>query len=151
MIDHRAASPGLVGLRPPPPGMPDADLRPPVVAEPRDPFTTLRVVDLLARVERGRSVRIADVVDRLNATWLDWLFPLDVVTDVVLQLQANWVADYRSVSGIDVEDGPYGATVRIEDSPRVDPWIVRQAQRAAAAAQERLGEFSRRDRVTGDG
>ena len=40
------------------------------------------------------------------------------------------MADYRNTSGIELEDGPYGATVTIEDSSRVDPWIVRQAQRA---------------------
>jgi hypothetical protein len=61
------------------------------------------------------------------------------------------MTDYRNSSGIVVETGPYGATVEIEDSPRVDPWIVRQAERAAAACRELLAEFSRRDRVTGDG
>ena len=54
------------------------------------------MVDLLARVERGRPVRLADIADRLNATYLDWLFPVPVVADVILQLQANWMADYRN-------------------------------------------------------
>ena len=150
MTDLRA-TPGLAELRAAPPGLPDADLRPPIVAESGDPFSTLRVVHLLARVERGRPVRISDVVDRLNALWLDWLFSPRVVTDVALQLQANWMADYRNSSGIIVEDGDYGPTIRIEDSPRVDPWIVRQAEREATACRARLAEFSRRDRVTGDG
>lgn len=150
MTDLRA-TPGLAELRAAPPGLPDADLRPPIVAESGDPFSTLRVVHLLARVERGRPVRISDVVDRLNALWLDWLFSPRVVTDVALQLQANWMADYRNSSGIIVEDGHYGPTIRIEDSPRVDPWIVRQAEREATACRARLAEFSRRDRVTGDG
>ena len=104
------------------------------------------MVDLLARVERGRPVRLADLADRLDATYLDWLFPVPVVADVILQLQANWMADYRNTSGIELADGPRGATVTIEDSSRVDPWIVRQAQRLAAACTERLAEFSRRDR-----
>jgi hypothetical protein len=91
------------------------------------------------------------VADRLNATWLDWLFPVEVVADIALQLQANWLSDYRNGSGIVVDDGQYGPTIEIEDSSRVDPWIVRQAQREAAACRARLDEFSRRDRVTGDG
>jgi len=150
-VTNLRTSPGLTGLRPPPPGLPDPDLRPPTVAEAGDPFSSLRVVALLARVERGRPIRLVDVADRLNATWLDWLFPTDVVTTVALQLQANWMADYRNASGIRVEDGPYGATVEIEDSSRVDPWIVRQAQREAAECAARLAEFSLRDRVSGDG
>ena len=56
------------------------------------------------------------------------------------------MADYRNTSGIVLDDGPYGPTLTIEDSSRVDPWIVRQAQREAASCTERLAEFSRRDR-----
>jgi hypothetical protein len=56
------------------------------------------------------------------------------------------MADYRNSSGIVVAEGPSGPTVAIEDSSRVDPWIVRQAQRAAGDCTERLAEFSRRDR-----
>jgi hypothetical protein len=126
--------------------MPDPRIVPPTVGETGDPFTSLRVIDLLARLERGRPIRLADVVDRLNASYLDWLFPLPVVTDVVLQLQANWMADYRNSSGIVVADGSWGPTVTIEDSSRVDPWIVRQALRVADDCTERLAEFSRKDR-----
>jgi len=145
------ATPGLSDLRPAPAGLPVPDLRPPTVAESSDPFSALRIVHLVARLERGRPIRIADVADRLNAEWLDWLFPLPVVADVALQLQANWMADYRNSSGIVVEDGDYGPTVLVEDSSRVDPWIVRQAQREASHCRQRLAEFSRRDRVSGDG
>ena len=148
MTDAPPATIGLGPLRPAPAGMPDPAVTPPTVAEARDPFTTVRVLDLLARVERGRAVRLADIADRLNASYLDWLFPVPVVADVALQLQANWMADYRNSSGIQVEDGPAGPTLMIEDSSRVDPWIVRQAQRAAAECTERLAEFSRRDRPT---
>ncbi len=146
LTDPPAASIGLGPLRPAPAGLPDPRISPPVVGESGDPFTAVRVVDLLARIERGRPVRLADIADRLDATHLDWLFPVTVVADVVLQLQSNWMADYRNTSGIQLEDGPRGATVTIEDSSRVDPWIVRQAQRLAAACTERLAEFSRRDR-----
>ena len=151
MTHAHASAPGSLTLRPAPGGLPDPNLQPPSIAESGDPFAAVRVIDLLARIERGRAIRLADVTDRLNATYLDWIFPVNVVSDVALQLQANWMTDYRNSSGIVVDDGPYGASIEIEDSPRVDPWIVRQAQRQAAECRERLAEFSRRDRVTADG
>jgi hypothetical protein len=151
VTDVRTAAPGLGPLRPPPTGLPDPTIQPPTIAESGDPFTALRVIELLARVERGTPVRLVDIADRLNATYRDWLFPTETVADVALQLQANWMADYRNSSGIVVDDGAYGATLTIEDSSRVDPWIVRQAEREAAACRERLAEFARRDRVAGDG
>ena len=142
-------SPGLGSLRAAPAGLPPIDVAPPVVAESNDPFSALRVIDLLARVERGRSIRLADLVDRLNATYLDWIFPPAVVADVAISLQANWMADYRNSSGIVIDDGPGGATLTIEDSSRVDPWIARQAQRLAGECSAILDEFSRRQRTTG--
>jgi hypothetical protein len=151
VIDAPVPAIGLPPLRPAPPGLPDPVIQPPTVAESGDPFTAIRVIDLLARIERGHPIRVADIVERLDATYLDWLFSATVVTDVALQLQANWMADYRNTSGIVIEDGPYGPTITIEDSSRVDPWIVRQAQREAASCTERLAEFSRRDRPTSGG
>ena len=150
MSSASVASIGLGPLRPAPPGLPDPNLRPPTVGESGDPFTTLRVIDLVARLERGVPIRVADIAARLDATYLDWLFPTPVVVDGLLQLQSNWMADYRNAAGIVVADGPSGPTVTIEDSSRVDPWIVRQALRAAADCTERLAEFSRRDRPSGD-
>lgn len=151
MIDASVPAIGLPPLRPAPPGLPEPRIQPPTVAESGDPFTAIRVIDLLARVERGHPIRVADIVERLDATYLDWLFSEMVVTDVALQLQANWMVDYRNSSGIVIDDGPYGPTITIEDSSRVDPWIVRQAQREAASCTERLAEFSRRDRPTSGG
>ena len=145
------SAPGLLELRPAPAGLPDPNVVPPTIAESGDPFAALRIVDLLARIERARPVRIADIVDRLNATYVDWIFPAAVVTGVAVQLQANWMTDYRNSSGIVLEDGEYGPTVEIEDSSRVDPWIVRQALREAAACRERLDDFSRLDRAAGEG
>jgi hypothetical protein len=138
-------------LREPPPGLPDPNVVPPSIAESRDPFAALRIVHLLARIERARPVRISDIVDRLNATYVDWIFPPVVVLGVAVQLQANWMTDYRNSSGIIVEDGDYGTTIAIEDSSRVDPWIVRQALREAAACRERLDAFSRLDLAAGEG
>lgn len=147
--DPRPAAPGLGELRDPPAGMPDPGINPPFVAESHDPFTAIRVIDLLARLERGRPVRLADIADRLNATYLDWFFPLPVLADVVIGLQANWMTDYRNSSGIELEDAAYGPTLTIEDSTRVDPWITRQAQREAARCRQRLAEFARRDALSG--
>ena len=146
-----SAAPGLGPLRPAPAGLPEPTLAPPVVAESGDPFAALRVIDLLARIERGRPARIVDLVDRLNATYLDWIFSAAVVGDVAVSLQANGMTDYRNSSGIVIEDGPYGPTVEIEDSSRVDPWIVRQAEREATACRQRLAAFSRLDRAAGEG
>ena len=151
MTDVSASVPGLNPLRRAPDGLPDANIAPPMLAESGDPFSALRVIALLAQVERGRPIRLADVADRLNAVHLEWIFPLQVVANVALQLQSNWMADYRNSSGIVIDDGPYGPTLAIEDSSRVDPWIVRQANREADACRTLLAEFSRRDNVSGDG
>ena len=144
-------APGLLALRDTPDGLPNVDLQPPAIAESGDPFSTLRIIALLARIERARPVLIADVVGRLNADYPGWLFSPAVVVDAVLQLQVNWMADYRNSSGILVEDGEYGPTIEIEDSSRVDPWIVRQAQRESAVCRDRLAAFSRLDRLAGEG
>jgi hypothetical protein len=126
----------------PTPGLPDPDLRPPVIAEPGDPFAALRVVHLLARIPRGEPVRVRDVVDRLNADHVDWSFPRSVVLAAIVQLQSNWLSDYRNSDGIVLEDGPAGPVVTIEDTPRVDGWIARQGQRLAASCTERLRAFA---------
>jgi hypothetical protein len=124
---------------------------PPVIAESGDPFSSLRVIAAVARMDRGRALRLDDLVAALNASHLDWLFTRSVVVSVLVTLQANWMADYRNASGIVLDDGPGGATVTLEDSSRVDPWIVRQALREEAACREALAEFARRDRLAGGG
>ena len=124
------------------PGLPDPEVRPPTIAEPGDPFAELRVVHLVARLPRGTAVRVRDIVDHLNARYLDWSFSRNVVVVALVQLQANWLADFRSASGIDLQDGPAGAELVLEDSPRTGPWLVSQAQRLAAACTERLRAFA---------
>ncbi|HEX8941010.1 MAG TPA: hypothetical protein VF763_12690 [Candidatus Limnocylindrales bacterium] len=138
-------------LRPAPPGLPDPAIQPPSVAESGDPFAAVRILHLFARLERGRPIRFDEIAAALEATYLDWLFPRRVVVDTALQLQADWMADYRNASGIEVEEGDRGPTLTIEDSSRVDPWLVGQVQRQAAASRQRLLEFSRLERPTGDG
>lgn len=125
------------------PGLPDARVQPPTLAEPGDPFAELRVVHLLARVPRGEPVRVRDIVDRLNAEHVDWSFSRPVVLAALVQLQANWMADYRNRDGIGVRDGDAGPEILIEDSSRVDGWIVRQAERLHATCLERLHTFAR--------
>jgi hypothetical protein len=153
LIDVTAArtAPGTLLLRDAPPGLREPDLQPPNIAESGDPFAAARIAAMVARIERGRPIRIADIVDRLNATYLDWLFTDRVVVDAILQLQTNWMADYRNTSGIVLSDSDYGATVEIEDTSRVDPWIVRQVDREIAACREQLDAFSRLDRAGGEG
>ena len=128
-----------------PAGFPEDRPRPPVVAESADPFATLRVIDALARMERGAPVRVDALVDRLNAANLDWLFTRRVVADALVALQSNWMSDYRNASGILLEDGERGPQVTLEDSSRVDPWLVQQATRALHACREALDAFARRD------
>jgi hypothetical protein len=144
------AAPGTLTLRAAPAALPDADLQPPTVAESGDPFSAARILHLVARLERGRPIRLDDIVAALNAAHLDWLFDRRVVVDALLALQANWLSDYRNASGVVLEDGPYGAVVTVEDSSRVDPWIVRQVAREVAACRTALTDFSRLERVSGD-
>jgi hypothetical protein len=145
------SDPGAVGRRPLPAGFPDEVPRPPVIAESGDPFASLRVIEAVARMDRGRPIRVDDLVDRLNATYLDWLFTRRVVIDVLVTLGTNWMADYRNASGIVLEDTERGPVVALEDSSRVDPWIVGQARREALACRETLDAFARRDTVASGG
>jgi hypothetical protein len=124
------------------PGLPAADLRPPVVAVAGDPFTDLHVVHLVARLPRGEPLRLRDVVDRLNAEHLDWAFSREAVVAAVVQLQANWMADYRNSDGIVLRDGVAGPELIVEDTSRVDPWVVRQVQRLHADCVEQLRVFA---------
>ncbi len=124
------------------PGLPDPNIQPPTVAEVGDPFSELRVVHLLARLPRGTAVRVRDIVDQLDADYLDWSFSRAVVVAAVVQLQANWLTDYRNSDGIVLGDGPAGPELTIEDSSRVDPWIVRQAERLSVACADALASFA---------
>jgi hypothetical protein len=124
-------------------GLPDPNLHPPTVAESGDPFSALRVVHLLARLPRGERVPLGEITARLNAEFLDWAFSPRVVADTIGQVQANWIADYRTVEGIHREDDPSGAWLEIEDSARTGPWLVDQAHRLAVECRAQLREFAR--------
>ena len=124
-------------------GLRDPNIRPPTIAEPGDPFAHLRVAHLLARIPRGRPVRLRDLVDQLNSDYLDWSFTRPVVAAVAVQLQANWIADFRTGRGFDLIEGAAGEELIIEDSPRAEPWLVRQVERLAADCEARLRSFAR--------
>ncbi len=123
--------------------LPDPTLHPPTTAQSGDPFAALRVVHLLARAPLGHALPLRDLVARLNAEHLDWAFSPRVVADVIVQLQANWMADFRTAEGIRLEDPPAGAAVEIEDSNRSRPWLVGQAWRLEAECRAELDEFAR--------
>ena len=125
--------------------MPDPNIAPPVVAEPGDPFAALRVVELVARLERGRPVLLDDLAAALDARYLDWAFDRAVVADALVALQANWLSDFRNASGIVLEASEYGPALRLEETARISAWLVGQAQRIAAECQRQLAEFSRRE------
>jgi hypothetical protein len=101
------------------------------------------VVHLLARLPRGKRIPLGEITTRLNAEFLDWAFSPRVVADTVAQLQSNWIADYRTVEGIRLEEDPSGAWLEIEDSARSGPWLVEQAQRLATECRVQLQEFAR--------
>lgn len=124
-------------------GLPDPNIVPPTTAQSGDPFAALRIVHLIARISRGEPVRVRDIVDRLNAHYLDWSFSRPVVIDAIVQLQSNWLSDYRTRDGILLEEGSAGPEITVEDSSRVDPWILRQVERLAAECREALREFAR--------
>jgi len=146
-VTDRASRPTPISLRPAPSGLATDDLRPPVIAASGDPFSTLKILQVLARIDRGRPVLLDDIVDALNATHVDWLFDRSVVADVAVALQSNWLADYRNAAGIVLTVSPYGPTIAVEDSSRVDPWIVRQVEREVLACRDALLAFSRLDRL----
>jgi hypothetical protein len=50
-----------------------------------------------------------------------------------------------------VEEEELGPAITIEDSSRVDAWIVRQVARELEACRERLVAFSRQERESTDG
>jgi hypothetical protein len=65
-----------------------------------------------------------------------------VVVAAIVQLQANWRSDYRNNDGIELRDGEVGPELVIEDSSRVDPWIIRQIERLRSACLEQLRMFA---------
>lgn len=124
-------------------GLPDPNVVGPVVAESGDPFAGLRVAHLIARLPRGEAVRLRDVVDRLNADYLDWSFARPVVAAVAVQLAANWQSDFRTTLGFELTSGERGDELKIEDTSRAATWLASQVDRYAAECRARLDAFAR--------
>jgi hypothetical protein len=125
------------------PNLPDPNITPPTVAQSGDPFASLRVAHLVARLPRATPIRLRDIVDRLNAEYVDWSFSRPVVAAALVQLHSNWTADFRTQNGFDLADGPAGEELTIEDSGRVEPWLVRQVARYADECVAALRAFAR--------
>lgn len=60
-----------------------------------------------------------------------------------MQLQSNWVADFRTSLGFELSQGDRGEELAIEDSPRAEPWLVRQVERYVSECHARLRTFAR--------
>lgn len=127
------------------PGLPDPNIQPPVVARSGDPFAAVRIAHLFARLARGVPIRLRDIVDELNGEYLDWSFSRSVVAAVAVQLQANWVADFRTSTGFELREGDRGDELVIEDSTRVETWLVRQVERLSVECREALRTFAREE------
>jgi len=125
--------------------LPDPNIAPPTVAESGDPFAALRVAHLIARLPQGVPVRLRDMVDQLNSDYLDWSFSRSVVAAVCVQLQSNWIADFRTSLGFELREADRGDELVIEDSPRAEPWLVRQVERYAAECHACLRTFARNE------
>ena len=110
-----------------------------------DPFAGLRVAHLFAQLPRGVPVRLRDIVDALNSAYLDWSFSRSVVAAVAVQLQSNWIADFRTSLGFELREGDRGDELIIEDSTRVEPWLVRQVERLSVECRDALSTFAREE------
>ena len=73
------------------------------------------------------------------------------MVDAMLQLQTNWMADYRNSSGIVVADGEYGADVESRTRRGSIHGSSGRSSAICAGVQERLDAFSRLDRAAGEG
>ena len=62
-----------------------------------------------------------------------------------MQLQSNWLADFRTSTGFELREGDRGDELVIEDSSRVEPWLVRQVLRLAGECQDALRTFARNE------
>jgi hypothetical protein len=105
----------------------------------------VRIAHLIARLPRGESVRLGDVVDCLNADYLDWSFSRSAVAAVAVQLAANWQADFRTTLGFELRAGERGDELLIEDTARAANWLVSQVERYAAECRSRLQTFAREE------
>ena len=138
----------LVGSAPD--GMPEPTLVPPQIARAGDPFAALRVVHFVSRLRRNETLQVRDVVNALNAEFLDWYFNERVVLAELVQLQANWGISFHGDDRIVLDRNERGHTLLIVDSTKMSSFFVNEARRLADACAEELRRFTLGDGVSPD-
>ena len=130
--------------------MPDPDVAPPQIARGGDPFTSLRVVHFVSRLQRNETLQLRDVVAALNGAHLDWYFSEKVVLAELVQLQANWAISFHGDDRIVLDRNERGHTLLIVDSTKMSTFLVNEARRLADACDEELRRFTLGDGVSAD-
>jgi hypothetical protein len=143
-----APTPPLAGD--PPAGMPEPALAPPQIARSGDPFAALRLVHFVSRLRRNETLQLRDVVNALNATYLDWYFSEKVVLAELVQLQANWSISFHGDDRLVLDRNERGHTLHITDSTKMSSFLVNEARRLAEACAEELRRFTLGDGVSPD-
>jgi len=131
-------------------GLPDPNLVPPQIARAGDPFARARIIHFVARVRRNTTLQLREVVDALNAAYLDWYFAEKVVLAELVQLQANWAISYHGDDRIILERNERGHTVLIVDSSKMTPFLVAELRRAIEECESEQRAFTRGDAGTPD-
>jgi len=147
MTDPTSTS-ALVGEAPD--GMPDPGLVPPQIARSGDPFAALRIVHFVSRLRRNATLQVRDVVNALNAEFLDWYFSEKVVLAELVQLQANWGISFHGDDRIVLDRNERGHTLLITDSTKMTAFLVNEARRLADACGAELRQFTLGDGVSRD-
>lgn len=147
-MTHTPSTIPLVGA--PPDGMPDPNQAPPQLARSGDPFAALRIVHFVSRLRRNETLQLRDVVNALNAEFLDWFFSEKVVLAEIVQLQANWGISFHGDDRIVLDRNERGHTLLITDSTKMSSFLVNEARRLSDACAEELRQFTLGDGVTSD-
>jgi hypothetical protein len=137
-------------LAPAPEGMPDPRVAPPQIARAGDPFAALRVVHFVSRLRRNETLQLRDVVNALNAQFLDWYFTEKVLLAELVQLQANWAISFHGDDRIVLDRNERGHTLLIVDSTKMSTFLVAEAKRLAEKCDEELRRFTLGDGVSPD-
>jgi hypothetical protein len=135
---------------PAPDGMPDPTVAPPQIARGGDPFAALRIVHFVSRLRRNDTLQLRDVVNALNAEFLDWYFSEKVVLAELVQLQANWGISFHGDDRIVLDRNERGHTLLVIDSTKMSTFLVNEARRLAEACTEELRRFTLGDGVSPD-
>ena len=130
--------------------MPEPALAPPQIARSGDPFAALRLVHFVSRLRRNETLQLRDVVNALNATYLDWYFSEKVVLAELVQLQANWSISFHGDDRLVLDRNERGHTLLITDSTKMSSFLVNEARRLAEACAEELRRFTLGDGVSPD-